>query len=256
MLNGIDHIVIAARDLDEVSARYRELGFTVVPGGRHPIGTHNALIAFEDGAYIELIAFYEPNPDHRWWAPLERGGGLVDFCLRTDDLREDTHAFRRAGVDIGDPQPLTRKRPDGYELRWVLSIPRGGFRGVAPFLIEDETPRDERVPRETRHANGVRGIGEVTVAVDDLASVRGWYAAVLGNRGQDVERRELDASGVRFAIGPHVFDFVAPARAASPLGTWIEARGPSPYAATLRSSSRPPGPLDPAKTLGARLAFA
>lgn len=256
MLTGIDHIVIAARDLAEASARYRELGFTVVPGGRHPIGTHNALIAFEDGAYIELIAFYEPNPDHRWWAPLARGGGLVDFCLRTDDLRADTLAFRRAGVDIGDPQPLTRKRPDGYELRWLLSIPRGAHRGVAPFLIEDETPRDERVPRETRHANGVTGIGEATVAVDDLVAVRRWYTAVLGNAGRETERRELEASGVRFTIGPHVFDFLVAARTSSPLRAWVDTRGASPYAATLRSSLRAAGPLDPAKTLGARLAFA
>lgn len=255
MLNGIDHIVIAARDLDDVAARYRELGFTVVPGGRHPIGTHNALIAFEDGAYIELIAFYEPNPDHRWWAPLERGGGLVDFCLRTDDLRADTLAFRRAGVDIGDPQPLTRARPDGYQLRWVLSIPRGGHRGVAPFLIEDETPREERVPRDTRHPNGVTGIGTITVAVEDVATVRRWYSAVLGVPGQDVGRPELQAVGARFTIGPHGFDFVAPARPSSPLTAWIDARGPSPYAATLRTTSDARGPLDTGKTQGTRLAF-
>ena len=67
MLKGIDHIVIAVPDLERASRNYETLGFTVVPGGRHPVGTCNALISFSDGAYIELIAFYEANPEHRWW---------------------------------------------------------------------------------------------------------------------------------------------------------------------------------------------
>ena len=65
MLTGIDHIVIAVPDLDVARKSYEALGFTVVPGGRHPVGTHNALIAFADGAYVELIAFYEANPSHK-----------------------------------------------------------------------------------------------------------------------------------------------------------------------------------------------
>ncbi|OLD74833.1 MAG: hypothetical protein AUG87_14960 [Candidatus Rokubacteria bacterium 13_1_20CM_4_70_14] len=184
MLRGIDHIVIAVPDLAAAGKSYAALGFTVVPGGRHPVGTHNALIAFGDGSYVELIAFYENNPAHKWWAPLQAGGGLVDFCMQTDDLRGDTEAFRKAGVSIDDPAPLSRVRPDGYQLRWVLSIPRGAHRGVAPFLIQDETPREERVPRETTHPNGVTGIGTVTVAVPDVPPVARWYAEVLRRPGR------------------------------------------------------------------------
>src|SRR5216684_222849 len=61
MLKGIDHIVIVVRDLDAAVADYGRLGFTVVRGGRHPsMGTHNALIAFSDGAYFELIPTASP----------------------------------------------------------------------------------------------------------------------------------------------------------------------------------------------------
>jgi catechol 2,3-dioxygenase-like lactoylglutathione lyase family enzyme len=255
MLTGIDHIVIAVRDLTAAAASYQALGFTVVPGGRHPVGTHNALIAFQDGSYVELIAFYEPNAQHKWWQPLQRGGGLVDFCLQTDDLRGDTAAFRRAGVEIDDPSPLSRMRPDGYHLKWVLSIPRGDHRGVAPFLIEDETPREERIPRQTRHANGVRGIGTVTVAVSDLDTVRGWYAAALGQAGREVARDDLGAAGAAFTVGPHVLEFVTPRTPASPLGGWLRSRGSSPYAATLATASAARGPLDPALAEGARLSL-
>ncbi len=255
MLLGIDHLVIAVRDLDTARRSYEELGFTVVPGGRHPVGTHNALVAFQDGSYLELIAFYEPSPAHKWWEPLQRGGGLVDFCMQTDDLPGDTAAFRRAGVKIDDPSPLSRVRPDGYRLRWVLSIPQPPHRGVAPFLIQDETPREERVPRQTRHANGVTGIGTVTVAVMDVPQVRSWYAAVLGAAGQDVRRDDLAGAGARFTVGRHTLDFVAPTSAGSPLAQWLDARGSSPYAATLLTAGGRRGRLDEAKTLGVRLAL-
>src|SRR5207237_5052596 len=52
---------LVTRDLGRAIAEYRGLGFSVEPGGRHPVGTENALIALRDGAYIELIAFESPD---------------------------------------------------------------------------------------------------------------------------------------------------------------------------------------------------
>ena len=138
----------------------------------------------------------------------------------------------------------------------MLSIPRGVYRGVAPFLIQDETPREERVPRQTRHANGVTGIGTVTVAVDDVGRVAGWYTKVLGKPGQRIVSEELRGTGQRFVIGPHTLDFVAPDAASSPLKSWLATRGASPYAATLSTPGARGGLLDESKTLGARLALA
>jgi catechol 2,3-dioxygenase-like lactoylglutathione lyase family enzyme len=252
MLNGIDHLVIVVPDLDAAMASYRDLEFTVVPGGRHPIGTHNALIAFADGSYLELIAFFEPNTQHRWYQRLQKGGGLVDFCLQTDDLAGDAGAFRAAGVALADPRPLTRVRPDGYKLSWVLSIP-DAHGGVAPFLIEDETPRAERVPRATAHANGATGIRLVTVAVSDVPAVRHWYQEVPGAKVIPMDRPDLAAGGVRVTMGPHALDFVAPRSAESPLSAWLADRGPSPYAATLAAPSKGALPID--RTLGARLSL-
>ena len=146
MIQGIDHLVIVVKDLDQAAKDYEQLGFTVVPGGQHPVGSHNALIPFRDGSYVEIIAFYREAVDHRWWEPLVKGERFVDFCLQTDDLRGDTGKLRDAGVAINDPVPWSRKRPDGYELKWLLSLATGSHRGVAPFLIEDITPRAERIP--------------------------------------------------------------------------------------------------------------
>jgi catechol 2,3-dioxygenase-like lactoylglutathione lyase family enzyme len=253
MLVGIDHLVIVVTELEAAVASYRRLGFTVEPGGRHPIGTHNALIAFADGSYLELIAFFEPHAQHRWYQRLQQGGGLVDFCLQTDDLAGDVRALRDAGIPLADARPLSRVRPDGYELRWVLSIPEA-HGGVAPFLIEDETPRSERVPRSRTHANGVTGIRTLTVAVSEVAAVRGWYERAPGAKVAPVERGDLAAVGVRVTLGPHAIDFVTPRAADSALTGWLAARGPSPYSADLASPSAQ-GPLPADRTIGARLSI-
>ena len=255
MLLGIDHIIIVVRDLEAALRSYERLGFTVVPGGRHPVGTHNVLISFADGSYIEIIAFYRENRDHRWWKPLQRGEGLVDFCMQTDDLAGDTAKLRGAGVEIDDPVPWSRARPDGYQLKWLLSLAREPHRGVAPFLIQDETPRSERVPQRLEHKNGAVGIGTVTVAVDDLATVRRWYENVLDYDGEPVKREELKAAGVRFRIGPHIFEFIKPAAEKGPLRDWMKLRGPSPFSATLRTTSGNRAPLDKILTHGAALSF-
>jgi len=254
MLLGIDHIVITVRDLDAAARDYAELGFTVVSGGQHPVGTHNVLIAFADGSYIELIAFYRDNPDHRWWDALQRGEGLVDFCMQTDDLIGDTIKLRAAGVKIADPVPWSRTRPDGYQLKWFLSLARDEHRGVAPFLIQDETPREERIPRETAHRNGATGIGTITVAVAELSQVSHWYRSVLGVDGTAAERPDIEARGLAFEIGPHKLKFLTPG-VMSPLARRLEQNGPSPYAATLRATAQKKPAFDPRLTHGAILSF-
>jgi hypothetical protein len=258
MLRGLDHLVIVVPDLDAAVEAYRGLGFTVVPGGRHPppAGTHNALVAFADGAYLELIAFYAPTPAHRWWTPLERGGGLVDLCARSDDLEGDARALRAAGVPVEPAIERTRERPDGYVVRWQLAIPGEPALGVVPFLIRDHTPRAERVPAAARHPNGATGIAGVTIATPAVDGAAAAYGAVLPEPGAPVRRDDLGASGVRVDLGPHTVDLLRPDGPASPLAAWLAHRGPSPYGATLLTRTEARGPLDPARTAGARLAWA
>jgi hypothetical protein len=217
------------------------------------VGSHNVLIPLADGSYIEIIAFYREALDHRWWDPLQKGERLVDLCMQTDDLKGDTLKLRAAGVAINDPVPWSRTRPDGYELKWLLSLAQGSHRGVAPFLIQDVTPREERIPQAFDHKNRASGIDTVTVAVRELSEVQRWYNNALGNQGAAISDEKLQAQGTRFQIGSHKLDFMAPLRPASPLTDWLRAFGPSLYAATLRSSSANPIALDHKHTHGANL---
>ncbi|HEY6393881.1 MAG TPA: VOC family protein [Candidatus Binataceae bacterium] len=254
MFKGIDHIVIVVQQLDEAISSYTRAGFSVVRGGRHPIGTHNALIAFADGAYLELIAFERPQTGHPWQAALDRGGGIIDFCMQTDDLAADADLLRRAGVKISDPSSLTRDRPDGYHLSWVLSIPQPPFSGRVPFLINDDTPRDERVPRERAHKNRVAGIQRVSIAVESPAETSRYYARVLGYPGTPIQRPDLNAAGVEFTVGPHSIQLLAQKAETGPIADWIRARGQCVYEAALKAEAA--GRLDRSLLQNANLTIA
>src|SRR5208283_346697 len=225
MFTSVDHVAIVVNDLESAIASYTRAGFTVVRGGKHPIGTHNALIAFGDGTYLELIAFLKPNTGHPWQLALAKGSGIVDFCMATDDLAADVESMRRAGARFGNPYPLTRDRPDGYHLSWVLATPEPPFNGHVPFLIKDETPRDERVPQERSHSNGASGIRTLAIAVDDPGTSSRYYARVLGRPGAPIERPDLEGAGVSFAIGPNEVQLLASKTEDGPLARRIRERG-------------------------------
>src|ERR1700756_3524327 len=201
MLKGIDHVAIVVADLDRAIAGFAALGFTVVRGGRHTgLSTHNALIAFADGAYFELIAFLVPTSTHRWFAVVRKGGGLTDFCMQTADLDAYAASFKHAGAAISEPFPMERERPDGYRLKWMLAVAEPPSAGAVPFLIRDTTPRDERVPGARTHRNGAAGIRTLTVAVERVAATRAFYEGVLGTRGEELRRDDLGAAGVGFVV--------------------------------------------------------
>ena len=256
MFTGIDHVAIVVNELESAIESYSRAGFTVVRGGKHPIGTHNALIAFADGSYFELIAFVKLNTGHPWQKALEQGSGIVDFCMATDNLTADVESMRRAGAKIGDAFPLTRDRPDGYHLSWVLATPEPPFNRQLPFLIKDDTPRDERVPRERSHRNGATGIRTLALAVDDPGVTSRYYARALGRPGAPVHRADLEAAGVAFTIGPNEVQLLASKSENGPLAGWIRDHGQSPFEVELANAGAGATLLDPALLQGAHIRFA
>jgi catechol 2,3-dioxygenase-like lactoylglutathione lyase family enzyme len=255
MLSGIDHIVIVAADLRTAIENYTDLGFTVTPGGKHPIGSENALIPFADGSYIELIAFTISNSGLLWQEQLRNGGGIVDFCARCNDLRDQRELFRKAGIAMDEPRPLSRQRPDGYVLNWILATPQPPWAGIVPFLIEDITPREERVPSKRQHANGATGIASITLAVNDPKALSAFYETVMGEKSEPANLPEINAAGFRVKLGPQTCLLLSPTSNASPIAQWLKTRGPAPYAAALTTLSHKPGTLDRAKCENARLSL-
>jgi len=226
---ALDHVVIAVGDLEQAIADYRSLGFTVMPGGRHPGRTsHNALIVFEDDAYIELIAWTAPNDAERWnVAHRAHGDGFMDFALVPEDLPRATAEAKARGLALNGPIDGGRVRPDGVELKWQTAR-QTTF--DLPFFCADVTPRALRVPEGEvrRHANGAVGVATVTVAVNDLAVSEARYRAMLG-----------DAATVKDTGAPNALTFtlggteivLANARASGR----VSRRGEGPCAMSIRT---------------------
>lgn len=255
MITGIDHLVIAAHSLERAIERYRSLGFTVIEGGRHAHGSHNALIGFADGSYIELLGFYEEAPTHSWWDLLQtRGGGLVDFCMATDDIYADQQALLDAGVASSDLHEGGRARPDGYVVKWINNKVEGAFQGRIPFIIEDVTPRAERLPADRQHANGVTGIECLTVAVDDLRPVPIMAGLMGGVAGQYVRREKLRASGTRLTVGGHTLEYLLADDERGPLAEHLARNAPAPFAARFKTTGAAQI-FEPAQTEGVRIEF-
>ncbi len=230
MIHGIDHIVIAGPDLDALTATFKRLGFNVVGGGKHPIGSYNTLIGLGDGAYIELLSFYEHSPKHYWWdAVHKRGGGLIDFCMQTDDIRGDYSIFAAQAVEMSPLVGLSRVRFDGYKLAWLNNEIYGEYQGLIPFIIEDETPREERVPKQNQHENQVIGIDTITLVARDLGKARRIMDAALRSEGEPVRDSALKASGIVYQVGPHRLEYLKPNDDSSPLHAHIAADAPVPW---------------------------
>ena len=246
MATGIDHVVIAVNDLDQAIADFGAAGFTVVPGGTHASGeTHNALIAFADGSYFELIAWLDPASASRttWLDHLEQGEGLVDFALRSADLQAEVDRLRAEGLDTPDPAPGGRTRPDGQRVEWLNLRFDEGNHPWLPFYCDSTNDRGLRVPSGTDaiHANGATGISSITVGVSDLAAAARDYAIVsgieYGSTGEASEKPE-------FAIGTtHVILEDAGT------GTRVNV----PVALELVTTGDAIGPLDQALTHGAAI---
>ena len=196
MIRGLDHVVLVVLELEAAVAEHRGRGFTVTPGGEHAGGlTHNALVGFEDGSYLELIAFHDLAAAHgkHSWAPVaERGGGWADFALLSDDLRQDAAAL--GDLLARPPEDGGRLRPDGLALAWRVAR----LHKPLPFLIEDLTARDLRVPSgaAAKHANGITGVAGIVVGTTDPARITERYAALRERGAPDIEVRRADRDGL------------------------------------------------------------
>lgn len=262
----LDHVVIAVADLARTIEDYRALGFNVVIGGRHSTSTsHNALVAFADGAYLELIAWQGPDPSHRWYnVHAKHGDGLMDFALLPRDTAQAVAAAKARGLAIEGPIGGGRVRPDGRELKWQTA--RQATHDL-PFLCGDVTPRELRVPsgEAHRHANGAGGVASLAVAVHDLEASQARYRALLGDEAQVGSPVVLAGLGLRIAIvtiGESTLVLQTPACPASPgepgparqLRERLATRGEGPCGLALRTSQAGEArALDPGRTHGVPL---
>jgi hypothetical protein len=251
----LDHLVILVDDLHQAVTDYTALGFTVTPGGTHADGlTHNALVVFADGTYLELIAFVDPadTRDNVWgWRQFAAtGGGLIDYCAASPDLAKETERLRERGLVVSTPSDGGRQRPDGTQLRWRSARFDQAHR-VLPFLIEDVTPRALRVPADhTTHPNGVTGIRQLNIIGRDLERITGELAVLTGSTIGPETYPVPGTVSRQFSLGKHLIWLTTPQNSHSP----FHGASSGSFSLTLTTSQQPSDEwLDLQQTHGVRV---
>lgn len=187
-LTGLDHLVVAVRDLDAAAAVWRALGFTLSPRGLHSahIGSANYTMMFGED-YLELLGVVAPTPHNQALRDfLARREGLDRAAFTTTDAAAGVAALRARGVDaigpvdFGRPVPL----PEGGEAEARFSVfrwpPAQRFGGLGIFACQHHTRDAVWVPSLRSHGNGVTRILRVLVAAGDPATAGGELAAAIG----------------------------------------------------------------------------
>ncbi|MFQ5943268.1 MAG: VOC family protein [Anaerolineales bacterium] len=238
-----DHAIIAVSDLEVATADFEKLGFTVLFGGEHAGGlTHNALVTFADGTYLEVMAPTDPGLLREPSKPgpgnylflFDAGEGFAGLALHTNDLDAVVERVRRNGIEIADPAAGGRRRTDGVELAWRTAFPMGS---VSPFFITDENPRELRVrtePELTTHPNGAIGITQILSLVTNLEEGVARYSILLGEEstpGPDFEGAETAA----FEVGSVEAAIAAPDHQEGLLAEHLVSRGEGPFQITIQS---------------------
>ena len=181
MTLSIDHIVISVNDLQTAITEFRTAGFTTHYGGKHADGiTENGLVIFGDGAYLELIALTEGSTMEQamFKALVRQIEGYTGYALLTGDLLETVHRITNAGIETSGVREGSRHRPDGELLKWRMS--RIGEH-MSPFIIQDVTSRDLRVPtghEHIDHTNGVTGVRAIKILVQSFAKMTEAYQVI------------------------------------------------------------------------------
>jgi len=185
-ITGIDHVLLAVRDLDEACRTFSRLGFTASPrGGHKEWGTANHCLMFPRD-YIELIGVAGTGPGAaRVAAHLDgRGDSLLGVALGSRNASSSYHSLRRAGVPVTAPAALSRSlmAPDGEVTpRFaVVDMAKDTLPGLPSFLCQHLTPELLRRPEWLDHANGATGIISLTVLVDHPEALMADYNRIFG----------------------------------------------------------------------------
>lgn len=196
-VRGINHLVIAARDLDALCQAWERLGFMLAPRGQHPFGTANTVIQLQK-TYIELLAVTQPEdvpehePDRFSFAAfnrdyLQRHDGFSMLVFDSEDAPADLDAWRAAGLRTYDRFEFSRpaRMADGREVTVGFSLafassPAAPWLGT--FACQHFTPEYFAQPTFQAHTNMAVSVHDVWISGPRAQGLTRYFETVIGTQ--------------------------------------------------------------------------
>jgi catechol 2,3-dioxygenase-like lactoylglutathione lyase family enzyme len=184
-ITGIDHILLAVRNLEASRMGWTRLGFALSPHGKHlGRGTGNYCIMFPHD-YIELFGVIGPervNPEFTKFLAMREGP--MKLAWATTDSEAAVAAMSALGLHPDAPRDLGRQ----LELPEATVVPRfklvelpGAETPALPsFLCQQLSPELMRRPEWLAHPNCATGLLGLTVVVEATAPLQAAYELLFG----------------------------------------------------------------------------
>lgn len=220
MPRGLDHLVVATRDLGAGADFYRSLGFSVGQRNRHPWGTLNHIIQFP-GCFLELIALEPGFVRPRAGEPVGQFAnfladyladreGMAMLVLESRDAAADQSDFGAHGIAGASTFFFERsgKRPDGSDVHVAFTLAFAStpeIRDAGFFVCQQHFPENFWNPAFQSHDNGVAGVTAAVMAAAEPLRHVAFLEAYTG--GGEVRRT---AGGVEIRTPRGRIDVLTP----------------------------------------------
>lgn len=229
-IKGIDHVVIAARDLDSIQDSFRRMGFTLTPRGHHTLGSENHCVMFGRD-YFELLMVPQRLPGREYYYDFARiGDGLAAIALKTDNARGAYGELTAAAFAPSEPVDFSRpvQLPEGAKNASfrITQLGPGQTPGGQVFLCQHFTRDVVWRPEYQTHANTATGLAALAILSTDLSATAAAYERLF-----DVKAKAIK-EGLLINTGDTPIAVISEAALAKRLpGVWISARHPPCIAA-------------------------
>lgn len=195
-----DHAVLPVSSLENARDRYTALGFTVATDSKHPFGTENACVFFDDGTYLEPLGidqreeceasatagnvFTKLDQTYRFRVGED---GFSAIAFKTDNAAGDDKQFKALAISAGQQLSFARKLTDmnGREVKieFKLSFARDDRApDTTLFTCQRVNMPQIDISSMTKHTNGVKGIKEIVLSEFVPSDFQYFLQPVLRNR--------------------------------------------------------------------------
>jgi catechol 2,3-dioxygenase-like lactoylglutathione lyase family enzyme len=218
MIDILDHIIIAVRDLSATKVTYTKiLGREPSWAGEHPgLGSSNLIYRLRN-TYLEFVqATGEGVFADMIRQKLEaEGEGLMGLAFGTVDADTCVASLRKAGLNPTDPLPGGATDPEGHERKWRnIMLPPEETRGLFMFIIEQEDRLSIPLSPASTNVSGraaVDALDHVVVNTPDPDGAIAFFRDKLGIRlALDHTIEKWDARQLFFRLGGLTLEVVTP----------------------------------------------